>query len=86
VNRKRNRELALEQENRELRELVGALSLEVKKNGTGGVFMKRKTSEKVVELNKPILDAIRLIKEEHPFWGYRRVWGYSAVSSQLHGQ
>jgi len=36
--------------------------------------MRRKTSNRVIELNKPILEAIKLIKSEHPFWGYRRVW------------
>jgi putative transposase len=26
--------------------------------------------------NKPILARIQLLKSEHPFWGYRRVWAY----------
>ena len=26
--------------------------------------------------NKPLLEKIRQLKQEHPFWGYRRVWAY----------
>ena len=36
--------------------------------------MRRKPASRVIELNKPILEEIRSIKKEHPFWGYRRVW------------
>ena len=38
--------------------------------------MKRKTSNAVIEKNKPILKRIEELKKEHPFWGYRRIWAY----------
>ena len=31
---------------------------------------------KTIERNKPLLDKIKSLKQEHPFWGYRRVWVY----------
>jgi len=36
----------------------------------------RKQSDSVVIRNKYILERIKSIKAEHPFWGYRRVWAY----------
>ena len=30
----------------------------------------------MTEANKELLDKIRTLKEEHPTWGYRRVWAY----------
>lgn len=36
----------------------------------------RKESSKVLERNLPIVEMIRRIKAEHPFWGYRRTWAY----------
>lgn len=38
--------------------------------------MKRQTSAAVIERNLPVLERIKGIKSEHPFWGYRRVWAY----------
>ncbi|MGY8986905.1 MAG: IS3 family transposase [Sphingomonadales bacterium] len=38
--------------------------------------MKRKRSPSREALDAPILDRIRLIKSEHPLWGYRRIWAY----------
>lgn len=38
--------------------------------------MRRRTSEAVIERNQPILERIRQIKAEHPFWGYRRTWAH----------
>jgi hypothetical protein len=38
------------------------------------VGLSRKTSEAVIERNRPIVERIKKIKTEHPFWGYRRVW------------
>lgn len=38
--------------------------------------MKRKTSKSVISRNEPILEKIRELKSEHPFWGYRRIWAY----------
>ena len=31
---------------------------------------------KVVERNAQLLERIRDLKAEHPFWGYRRIWAY----------
>lgn len=38
--------------------------------------MKRRTSVIVAERNQPVIERIKEIKSEHPFWGYRRVWAY----------
>jgi len=36
----------------------------------------RRKSESVALRNQYILERIKSIKKEHPFWGYRRVWAY----------
>ncbi len=36
----------------------------------------RKESAAVLERNLPVVQMIREIKAEHPYWGYRRVWAY----------
>ncbi|MGB7291925.1 MAG: IS3 family transposase [Thermodesulfobacteriota bacterium] len=36
----------------------------------------RNTSDSVILRNEYILERIKDIKAEHPFWGYRRVWAY----------
>lgn len=36
--------------------------------------MKRAESEGAKERNAAILDRIKGLKAEHPFWGYRRIW------------
>jgi putative transposase len=38
--------------------------------------MNRRKSTKVAERNEPILERIRALKSDHPFWGYRRIWAY----------
>lgn len=38
--------------------------------------MSRQPSSKIELRNKPILKRIRELKQNHPFWGYRRVWAY----------
>jgi transposase InsO family protein len=38
--------------------------------------MKRAKSQSVIERNKALLEEIKLIKTDHPLWGYRRVWSY----------
>lgn len=38
--------------------------------------MSRGPYAKVGERNGALLERIRLVKAEHPFWGYRRVWAY----------
>ena len=57
--------------------VVGELTLELKKNRRAGDPVKhRRTSARVIELNAPVLQRVRAIKADHPFWGYRRVWAY----------
>ncbi len=36
----------------------------------------RNQSDSVAIRNKYLLERIKSIKGEHPFWGYRRVWAY----------
>jgi len=36
----------------------------------------RNTSDSVTLRNEYVLERIKSIKAEHPFWGYRRVWAY----------
>jgi putative transposase len=36
----------------------------------------RNTSASVNVRNEYLLERIKDIKAEHPFWGYRRVWAY----------
>ena len=36
----------------------------------------RQESARTIERNLPILNRIREMKGEHPFWGYRRMWAY----------
>jgi len=36
----------------------------------------RRESANVLERNLPVVEMIRKIKGEHPYWGYRRIWAY----------
>jgi putative transposase len=36
--------------------------------------MKRRESELIEERNSPVVERIKVLKGEHPFWGYRRIW------------
>ena len=36
----------------------------------------RRRSESVIIRNEPVVERIRQIKSDHPFWGYRRMWAY----------
>jgi putative transposase len=38
--------------------------------------VRRGPYAKVAARNAQLLERIRAIKAEHPFWGYRRVWAY----------
>lgn len=38
--------------------------------------MKRAKSLSVIQRNQVLLDQIKLIKTDHPLWGYRRIWSY----------
>lgn len=40
------------------------------------VRLERQKSEKIAQRNENILEEIRRVKADHPFWGYRRVWAY----------
>jgi len=40
------------------------------------VAKMRRESANTVERNLPVLERIKEIKAEHPFWGYRRTWAY----------
>jgi putative transposase len=45
--------------------------------------MKRSSPLKVIERNEAILKKIHKLKEEHPFWGYRRVWAHLSYVQNL---
>ena len=45
--------------------------------------MTRTPSLKVKERNEPILVKIQELKEEHPFWGYRRIWAHLTYVNNL---
>jgi transposase InsO family protein len=36
----------------------------------------RRPSKSVIFRNEPLVERIRSIKSDHPFWGYRRMWAY----------
>jgi len=38
--------------------------------------MKRSQSKSVAERNLPIVNRIKEIKTDHPYWGYRRTWAH----------
>ena len=45
--------------------------------------MNRQPSPSVAQRNEDLLARIRVLKAEHPFWGYRRIWAYLHVVEQL---
>jgi putative transposase len=45
--------------------------------------MRRNASVKVAERNTELVEEIRQIKSEHPFWGYRRVWARLKYGQKL---
>lgn len=36
--------------------------------------MRRSEAASVIERNAAVVEIIRVLKAEHPFWGYRRIW------------
>ena len=38
--------------------------------------MNRQSSQKVAQRNQTVLERIRGLKADHPFWGYRRMWAH----------
>ena len=45
--------------------------------------MKRRVAANVMDRNLPIVERIRALKCEHPYWGYRRVWAHLRYISGL---
>jgi putative transposase len=45
--------------------------------------MKRMESESVTERNSTVLERIKALKIEHPFWGYRRIWAHLKYVDKL---
>jgi|LSQX01.3.fsa_nt_gb transposase InsO family protein len=45
--------------------------------------MKRIEPANVIERNTAILERIKSLKMEHPFWGYRRIWAYLKYVDKL---
>jgi putative transposase len=45
--------------------------------------MSRQPSLRVLQRNEGLLQRIRALKAEHPFWGYRRIWAYWHFVEQL---
>ena len=45
--------------------------------------MSRQPSPLVAQRNAALVQRIRELKAEHPFWGYRRIWAYLRFVEQL---
>ena len=45
--------------------------------------MNRKPSLSVIKRNQSLVTKIKKLKEEHPFWGYRRIWAYLTYIDQI---
>ena len=45
--------------------------------------MRRKTSLRVIERNDGILQRLKELKADHPFWGYRRLWAHLKFVDKL---
>lgn len=43
----------------------------------------RRASESVARRNQSVLDALRVLKADHPFWGYRHCWAHLRYVSHL---
>jgi len=43
----------------------------------------RRTSPVVTARNQPVVERIRSLKADHPFWGYRRVWATLRYTDQI---
>ena len=46
--------------------------------------MKQQILQSVTDRNWAIVEKIQLIKQERPFWGYRRVW--ACLVCEVHGE
>jgi putative transposase len=45
--------------------------------------MSRHPSSRIAQRNQTLLERMRVLKAEHPFWGYRRIWAYLRFVEQL---
>jgi hypothetical protein len=45
--------------------------------------MKRVESVSVTLRNAVVLENIKVLKAEHPFWGYRRIWAHLKYINKL---
>jgi putative transposase len=45
--------------------------------------MTRQRSLRVVQRDEGLLPCIQVLKAEHPFWGYRRIWAHLRFVEQL---
>jgi putative transposase len=68
------REACREGENARLKKLAGELRLELKKATSARI--RRQRSLLVAQRNAGLLQRIKDLKTEHPFWDYRRIWAY----------
>ncbi len=71
----------LERENERLKAMVGELTMELKKKRL--VKHPRCRATRRTAADAPLLERIRVLKSEHPFWGYRRIWAYLRFVAQL---
>jgi hypothetical protein len=70
----------LERENARLKVLVGELTLELKKR-RGGARLMRGRCAKVAARNAALLERIRELKAEHPFWATAACGRICAIST-----
>lgn len=70
----------LEQENNKLRQVIGDLTLELKKRL---VKFQRKSSLRRENLDAPLVETIKELKSLHPFWGYRRIWAFLQYKNKI---
>jgi putative transposase len=64
-----------ERENARLKNLVRRAHPGAQKK-RGDPRMRRGPYPKVAARNTHLLERIRALKADHPFWGYRRIWAY----------
>ena len=45
--------------------------------------MKRQKSKLIEQRNQVLLEQIKQLKSDHPFWGYRRIWSYLKFREEI---
>jgi len=68
---------------RNLKRIIGDADCRIKKKRVRTVVRRMATSMTNHLQNKPILSRIQILKAEHPFWGYRRIWAYLRYRERL---